>query len=77
MDVVTEEAEEKVTANEDAEGEKKAHSVAQSQIDGRCYDLTVSPLADVTDAYLQSSESKEEEVKDEDLPEYRIVKEVR
>lgn len=77
LDAVPEEIEEKVTANEDTEGEKKAHNVSQSQIDGRCYDLTVSPLADVTDAYLQSSESKEEEVNDEDLPEYRIVKEVR
>ncbi|KAI5123258.1 hypothetical protein M0805_001347 [Coniferiporia weirii] len=54
----------------------KRKSITQALIDARCYELTVSPLADVTDAYLQSSEPKKaEEVKDEDLPEYRTVKE--
>ncbi|KAH8113874.1 hypothetical protein DFH11DRAFT_1544619 [Phellopilus nigrolimitatus] len=49
--------------------------LTQASIDARCYELTVSPLADVTDAYLQSSDKKVEEMKDEDLPEYRLVQE--
>lgn len=75
LDAVPEEAEEK-PADKIEVGETKVNDMLRAQIDERCYELTVSPLADVSDAYLQSPEYKDEAVKD-DLPEYRIVKEVR
>ena len=53
----------------------KSSKLTQSQIDTRCYDLTVSPLADVSDAFIQSPDSKKKE-KEEDLVEYRMVKDV-
>lgn len=49
-------------------------AVKQALIDSRCYELTVKPLADVSTAYLQSSDKHE--VDDENLTEYRVVKEV-
>ena len=51
-------------------------TVEQALINSRCYDLTVKPLADVSDAYLQSSEKPEVKDEDEDLLEIRMVKEV-
>lgn len=48
--------------------------VKQALIDSRCYELTVKPLADVSTAYLQSSDKHE--VDDGNLTEYRVVKEV-
>ncbi|KAH9947524.1 hypothetical protein B0H21DRAFT_853642 [Amylocystis lapponica] len=39
--------------DEAAESEKERDRVVQSQIDSRCYELTVSPLADVSPAYEQ------------------------
>lgn len=60
----------------------KSDSLTQAQIDSRCYDLTVSPLADVSSAFIQSPESskegkegkEKEEEEEEILVEYRIVK---
>lgn len=79
LDSVPEEVEEKLAVNETTKSETKAEMISQARINERCYELTVSPLADVTDAYLQSSESKDQDSKADDkiLPEYRIVKEVR
>ena len=41
------------------EDQKTKDSIKQVLIDSKCRELTVSPLADVTDAYTQSSESAE------------------
>ena len=41
------------------EDQKTKESIKQVLIDSKCRELTVSPLADVTDAYTQSSESAE------------------
>ena len=69
----TQKAEEDVT-------EAKVKEVTQAQIDSRCYELTVSPLADVSDAYLQSSESETKVdttvVKDEKLSVDKTIKDV-
>ncbi|EJC99356.1 uncharacterized protein FOMMEDRAFT_148838 [Fomitiporia mediterranea MF3/22] len=65
-------------ATQSADEEKPgsdSKSLTQVLIDSRCYELTVSPLADVSDAYLQSSDTKKEEVRDEDASELHIVKE--
>ncbi|KAL5523073.1 hypothetical protein ACEPAF_1340 [Sanghuangporus sanghuang] len=56
--------------------EAKVEEVTQAQIDSRCYELTVSPLADVSDAYIQSSETEtKEEIKDEKLSFDKAIKE--
>ncbi|THH11433.1 hypothetical protein EW145_g678 [Phellinidium pouzarii] len=79
LEPVSEETDDQAPAIQASKDEAK--NITQAVIDARCYELTVSPLADVTDAYVQSSEAlilspkKVEEVKDEDLPEYRTVKE--
>jgi hypothetical protein len=39
---------------EEDKDERIARSLSQSEIDSRCYDLTVSPLANVSDAYRQA-----------------------
>ncbi|KAL5499064.1 hypothetical protein ACEPAH_1582 [Sanghuangporus vaninii] len=60
---------------EDA-SEAKVKEVTQAQIDSRCYELTVSPLADVSDAYIQSSETEtKEEIKYEKLSFDKAIKE--
>ena len=41
--------------DEEANDDKEHHRVAQADIDSRCYELTVKPLADVSQAYEQSS----------------------
>ncbi|TDL22805.1 hypothetical protein BD410DRAFT_839499 [Rickenella mellea] len=41
-----------------AVAETEEATVAQAHIDSRCYELTVLPLADVSTAYLQTSEGK-------------------
>ena len=46
---VDEEAEEKVA--EEQKEEKTLAEIVQASVDARCYDLTVLPLADVTEAY--------------------------
>ncbi|KAL5522656.1 hypothetical protein ACEPAG_8674 [Sanghuangporus baumii] len=62
------------TVEEDA-SEAKVEEVTQAQIDSRCYELTVSPLADVSDAYIQSSETEtKEEMKDEKLSFDKAIK---
>ncbi|KII87586.1 hypothetical protein PLICRDRAFT_54668 [Plicaturopsis crispa FD-325 SS-3] len=50
------------------DGESDRERVAQAEINSKCYDLTVLPLADVTPAYELNSESA-------DTPSLRTVKE--
>ncbi|TFK38007.1 hypothetical protein BDQ12DRAFT_684505 [Crucibulum laeve] len=41
--------------DEEAEGEKERDRIVQADIDSKCYELTVQPLADVSQAYEQLS----------------------
>ncbi|KAJ7599113.1 hypothetical protein C8J56DRAFT_815487 [Mycena floridula] len=52
----------KVEEEEEAQGEN-VQTRSQAAIDSRCYELTVSPLADVSDAYLQTIDLQENDDK--------------
>jgi hypothetical protein len=41
--------------DEEADTDRESNRVTQADIDSRCYELTVKPLADVSQAYEQSS----------------------
>lgn len=71
LEAIEEEVATQIVHEEELHLETK--SITQSLINSRCYELTVSPLADISDAYLQSSESKKEVSRDED---FHAVKEV-
>lgn len=45
----------------------KEQLVTQAQIDSKCYDLTVKPLADVSEAYDQEGESPESPTQEQDV----------
>jgi len=63
---------------EEAESDKETQRMSQEQIDARCYDLTVKPLADVSEAYGSSSLlSIIENPSDDETPGFTIVKVLR
>ncbi|KAF5386444.1 hypothetical protein D9757_005846 [Collybiopsis confluens] len=43
--------------DEENESDREQYKIAQAEIDSKCYDLTVKPLADVSEAYECSGES--------------------
>ncbi|KAG6908949.1 hypothetical protein DXG01_002728 [Tephrocybe rancida] len=58
----------------DEEAEAERDRITQAEIDSRCYELTVKPLADLSQAYEQSA-SLLTPVVDEDASKFRSVKE--
>lgn len=58
---------EETSTSTDAAKDTESESVKQAIINSKCKDLTVSPLADVSGAYIQSSERKADEVHEEKL----------
>ncbi|GLB45223.1 hypothetical protein LshimejAT787_2001280 [Lyophyllum shimeji] len=58
----------------DEEAEAERERITQAEIDSRCYELTVKPLADLSQAYEQGS-SLETPAVEEDKVKFRSVKE--
>ncbi|KAG6877455.1 hypothetical protein C0992_009929 [Termitomyces sp. T32_za158] len=59
--------------DEEAEAERVRERIAQADIDSRCYELTVKPLADLSQAYEQGP-SLEAPATDDDVVKFRSVK---
>ncbi|KAG6873677.1 hypothetical protein C0995_012611 [Termitomyces sp. Mi166 len=61
--------------DEEAEAERVRERISQANIDSRCYELTVKPLADLSQAYEQGP-SPETLTIDNDVIKFRSVKEL-
>ncbi|KAF8068707.1 hypothetical protein FPV67DRAFT_1448596 [Lyophyllum atratum] len=60
--------------DEEAEAGREQERITQAEIDSRCYELTVQPLADLSQAYDQGSSFETPSV-DDDKVKFRSVKE--